>query len=59
MRDLVSKIVPEKVVVRTLTTSNGKELHKNSRYNIIEKKVQVVVNKKTQTDYEFELDLAD
>ena len=57
MRDLVYKIVPQKIVVRELKTSTGKILTKDSEYTLVERKKYVVVGKKTQIDYVFELDL--
>ena len=57
VRDLIYKIVPTKVVIRELKTSNGKVLTKDSEYTLVEKKRYVTVGKKTQVDYIFELDL--
>jgi len=57
MRDLVYKIVPQKVVIRELKTSTGKVLTKESEYTLVERKKYVTVGKKTQVDYVFELDL--
>jgi len=37
-RDLVFKIVPQKVVVRELKTTTGKVLTKDSEYTLVEKK---------------------
>ena len=57
MRDLIYKIVPQKIVVRELKTSTGKILTKDSEYTLVERKKYVHVGKKTQIDYVFELDL--
>jgi hypothetical protein len=57
VRDLIYKIVPTKVVIRELKTSNGKVLTKDSEYTLVEKKRYVTVGKKTHVDYIFELDL--
>lgn len=57
MRDLVFKIVPTKVAIRELKTSNGKTLTKDSEYTLIERKRYITVGKKTHVDYIFELDL--
>ena len=57
MRDLIYKIVPQKVVVRELKTSTGKVLTKDSEYTLVERKKYITVGKKTQVDYVFELDL--
>ena len=46
-RDLVFKIVPQKVVVRELKTTTGKVLTKDSEYTLVEKKKMVTVGKKT------------
>lgn len=57
MRDLIYRIVPQKVVVRELKTSTGKVLTKDSEYTLVERKKYITVGKKTQIDYVFELDL--
>ena len=57
MRDLIYKIVPQKIVVRELKTSTGKVLTKDSEYTLVERKKYIMVGKKTQVDYVFELDL--
>ena len=57
MRDLIYKIVPQKVVVRELKTSTGKVLTKDSEYTLVERKKYITVGKKTQVDYVFELDI--
>ena len=59
MRDLIYKIVPQKIVVRELKTSTGKVLTKDSEYTLVERKKYIMVGKKTQVDYVFELDLKD
>jgi len=59
LRDLIYKIVPTKVVIRELKTSNGKVLTKDSEYTLVERKRYVTVGKKTHVDYIFELDLKD
>jgi hypothetical protein len=59
IRDLVYRIVPTKVVVRELRTTNGKVLRKDCKYTLVEKKRYVTVGKKTQVDYIYELDLKD
>ena len=46
-RDLVFKIVPQKIVVRELKTTTGKVLTKDSEYTLVEKKKMVTVGKKT------------
>ena len=57
LKDLIYKIVPQKVVVRELKTSTGKVLTKDSEYTLVERKKYITVGKKTQVDYVFELDL--
>ena len=57
MRDLIYKIVPQKIVVRELKTSTVKVLTKDSEYTLVERKKYIMVGKKTQVDYVFELDL--
>ena len=58
-RDLIYKIVPQKIIVRELKTSTGKILTKTSEYTLVEKKVEKkdAKGKNTKTDYVFELDL--
>ena len=57
VRDLIYKIVPAKVVVRELKTSQGKVLTKDSEYVLLEKKQYVTVGKKQQVEYTFALDI--
>ena len=56
-RDLIYKIVPEKIIVRELKTSTGKILTKTSEYTLVEKKKKIMDGKKEKVDYVFELDL--
>ena len=57
IRDLIYKIVPAKVVVRELKTSQGKVLTKDSEYVLLETKQYVTVGKKQQVEYTFALDI--
>ena len=59
LRDLIYKIVPTKIVVQELKTSQGKLLNPASEYLLIEKKIFVTSGKKTQLDYEFSVDLVE
>jgi hypothetical protein len=57
VRDLIYRIVPTKVVIRELKTTNGKVLKKGCEYTLVETKRHVTVGKKTHIDYQYELDL--
>jgi hypothetical protein len=57
VRDLIYRIVPTKVVIRELKTTNGKVLKKNCEYTLVEKQRHVTIGKKTHVDYIYELDL--
>ena len=46
MRDLIYRIVPTKVVIRELKTTNGKVLRKDCEYTLVEKKKVVEIGKK-------------
>jgi len=56
-RDLLYKIVPQNIDVRTLRTSQDKQFDIDSKYKLTEKKKFVTQGKKTIVEYVFDIDL--
>ena len=56
-RDLLYKIVPGKMVIRELITSQNKKLESDDRYELKERKKFVTVGKKTHVEYVYDIDL--